>query len=85
MLVGATAYRMLCGWEPHTVRENDVVLVWGGSGGLGSQAIQIVRARGGIPVAVAINEAVEAANELSTEDSGRFVNGILGRIAREAE
>jgi crotonyl-CoA carboxylase/reductase len=53
MLVGATAYRMLCGWEPHTVRENDVVLVWGGSGGLGCQAIQIVRARGGIPVAVA--------------------------------
>jgi crotonyl-CoA carboxylase/reductase len=56
MLVGATAYRMLCGWEPHTVRENDVVLVWGGSGGLGSQAIQIVRARGGIPVAVASGE-----------------------------
>jgi crotonyl-CoA carboxylase/reductase len=53
MLVGATAYRMLCGWEPHVVRENDVVLVWGGSGGLGCQAIQIVRARGGIPVAVA--------------------------------
>jgi len=41
--------------------------------------------RAGIPVAVAINEAVEAANELSTEDSGRFVNGILGRIAREPE
>jgi N utilization substance protein B len=35
------------------------------------------------PVAVAISEAVEAANDLSTEDSGRFVNGILGRIARE--
>ncbi len=34
---------------------------------------------------VAISEAVEAANELSTEDSGRFVNGILGRIARERE
>ena len=56
MLVGATAYRMLCGWEPHTVRENDVVLVWGGPGGLGCQAIQIVRARGGIPVAVASGE-----------------------------
>jgi crotonyl-CoA carboxylase/reductase len=53
MLVGATAYRMLCSWEPHTVRDNDVVLVWGGSGGLGCQAIQIVKARGGIPVAVA--------------------------------
>ncbi|HKZ75027.1 MAG TPA: transcription antitermination factor NusB [Actinomycetota bacterium] len=36
------------------------------------------------PMAVAIDEAVEAAKELSTEDSGRFVNGILGRIAREA-
>jgi crotonyl-CoA carboxylase/reductase len=52
MLVGATAYRMLCGWPPHTVRSGDVVLVWGGSGGLGSQAIQIVRALGGVPVAV---------------------------------
>ena len=37
------------------------------------------------PVAVAIDEAVEAANELSTEDSGRFVNGVLGRIATEPE
>jgi len=37
------------------------------------------------PVAVAIDEAVEAANELSTEDSGRFVNGVLGRIASERE
>ncbi len=32
---------------------------------------------------VAISEAVAAATSLSTEDSGRFVNGILGRIARE--
>ena len=39
----------------------------------------------GVPPAVAISEAVEAANELSTEDSGRFVNGVLGRIARERE
>jgi N utilization substance protein B len=37
-----------------------------------------------VPVGVAISEAVEAAAELSTQDSGRFVNGILGRIAREA-
>ena len=52
MLVGATAYRMLNGWPPHTVQAGDIVLVWGGSGGLGSQAIQIARAKGGIPVAV---------------------------------
>jgi transcription antitermination protein NusB len=36
-----------------------------------------------IPRAAAISEAVVAAKELSTEDSGRFVNGILGRIERE--
>ncbi len=39
--------------------------------------------RDDIPDGVAIDEAVEAAKTLSTEDSGRFVNGILGRIARE--
>jgi len=36
--------------------------------------------RDDIPVAVAINEAVELAKELSTDDSGRFVNGLLGKI-----
>ncbi|MGH2752931.1 MAG: transcription antitermination factor NusB [Actinomycetota bacterium] len=36
-----------------------------------------------IPVAVAINEAVELAKSLSTEDSGRFVNGLLGKIAEQ--
>jgi len=36
-----------------------------------------------VPAAAAIDEAVEAANELSTEDSGRFVNGVLGAIARD--
>jgi N utilization substance protein B len=36
-----------------------------------------------VPVGVAIDEAVQAAKELSTEASGRFVNGVLGRIARE--
>jgi N utilization substance protein B len=35
------------------------------------------------PPGAAIDEAVQAAKELSTEDSSRFVNGILGRIARE--
>jgi transcription antitermination protein NusB len=30
---------------------------------------------------VAISEAVELAGELSTDDSPRFVNGLLGRIA----
>ena len=36
-----------------------------------------------IPDGVAISEAVEAAAVLSTEDSSGFINGLLGRIARE--
>ena len=36
-----------------------------------------------VPVAVLINEAVEMAKSMSTEDSGRFVNGLLGRMAEE--
>jgi transcription antitermination protein NusB len=40
---------------------------------------------GGQVPGVAIDEAVRAAKDLSTEDSGRFVNGILGKIARELE
>lgn len=51
-LTGGTAYRMLFGWPPHTVQEGDVVLVWGGAGGLGSLAIQLVRNAGGRAVAV---------------------------------
>lgn len=39
--------------------------------------------RDDIPVAVGINEAVELAKSFSTDDSGRFVNGLLGRIAED--
>lgn len=52
MLVAATAYRMLHNWKPNNVKKDDVVLIWGASGGLGSMAIQITKAAGGVPVAV---------------------------------
>lgn len=55
MLTGATAYRQLTGWQPNVVRPGDPVLIWGGSGGLGSMAIQIVRSFGGSPIAVISN------------------------------
>ena len=37
-----------------------------------------------VPAAVAIDEAVELAKEFSTDDSGAFVHGVLGRIARSS-
>jgi transcription antitermination protein NusB len=41
--------------------------------------------RSDVPTAVAINEAVELAKRFSTEDSGRFVNGVLNAVARGRE
>jgi N utilization substance protein B len=46
-------------------------------------AIYELRHRPDVPPSVAISEAVEAASDLSAESSPRFVNGILGKIAKE--
>jgi transcription antitermination protein NusB len=35
----------------------------------------------GVPTAVILNEAVELATSYSTDDSGRFVNGVLATLA----
>ena len=39
--------------------------------------------RDDIPPVVSINEAVDISKRFSTEDSGRFVNGILDRIKQD--
>jgi crotonyl-CoA carboxylase/reductase len=72
-LTGATAYRMLHGWPPNTVMEGDVVLVWGGSGGLGSLAIQLVGLAGGRAVAV-----------VSSDERGEYCRslGAVGYVDR---
>ncbi|MEY2414954.1 MAG: transcription antitermination protein NusB, partial [Ilumatobacteraceae bacterium] len=36
--------------------------------------------RSDVPVAVVLNEAVELAKRFSTDDSGRFVNGVLSAL-----
>jgi N utilization substance protein B len=40
-------------------------------------------ARPDVPIAVVIDEAVELAKRFSTDDSGRFVNGVLAAIAKD--
>jgi N utilization substance protein B len=40
-------------------------------------------ARPDVPTAVVIDEAVELAKRFSTDDSGRFVNGMLSAIAKK--
>jgi transcription antitermination protein NusB len=40
-------------------------------------------ARADIPTAVAISEAIELAGSYSTDESGRFVNGVLSAVASE--
>ena len=64
-LTGGTAYRMLFGWPPNTVQPGDVVLVWGGAGGLGSLAIQLVAHAGGRAVAV-----------VSSDEKGAYCTGL---------
>ena len=74
MLVRPTAYRMLFGHPPHTLKPGDNVLVWGGAGGLGSMAIQMIAASGGNAIAV-----------ISEEDKREFVAelGAKGAINRK--
>ncbi|MFZ4537985.1 crotonyl-CoA carboxylase/reductase [Propionivibrio sp.] len=55
-LVAATAWRMLHGWGASSIKKDDVALIWGGAGGLGSMAIQIVKAAGATSVAMVSGE-----------------------------
>lgn len=48
-------------------------------------AIYEINYREDIPVSVSINEAVELAKKYSGDDSGSFVNGVLGKIASNKE
>jgi crotonyl-CoA carboxylase/reductase len=68
VLTLATAYRMLFGHPPHILKPGDNVLVWGGAGGLGSMAIQVIAASGGNAIAV-----------ISEEDKRDFVVSLGAR------
>jgi crotonyl-CoA carboxylase/reductase len=53
----ATAYRMLFGHAPHTLKPGDNVLIWGASGGLGVFGVQLVAASGANAIAIVSDES----------------------------
>lgn len=56
---GTTVYSMLTHWKENEIRKGDVVLIWGGAGGIGSSAIILTKLLGGIPIAVVSSEEKE--------------------------
>jgi crotonyl-CoA reductase len=64
-LCAGTAYRMLVSKHGAPMKQGDIVLIWGATGGLGAYAVQLVRNGGGIPVGVVSSTArAELAREL---------------------
>ena len=51
-LCNSTSYRMLVSHNGANMRQGDVVLIWGATGGIGAYAVQYVLNGGGIPVGV---------------------------------
>lgn len=45
-------------------------------------AVAELMGRPGTPARVILNEAIDIAKRFGSEDSGRFVNGVLDRVAR---
>jgi crotonyl-CoA reductase len=52
MLCLGTSYRMLVSPNGACMKQGDIVLIWGATGGIGGYAVQLVLNGGGIPVAV---------------------------------
>src|SRR5438034_7975324 len=67
-LCNSTSYRMLVSRNGADMKQGDIVLVWGASGGLGGYAVQYVLNGGGIPVGVVSSpDKVELLHELGVE------------------
>src|SRR5256884_7325725 len=67
-LVNSTAYRQLVSRNGADMKQGDVVLIWGASGGLGSYATQMALAGGATPVCVVSSaDKVEVCHRLGAE------------------
>ncbi len=62
------------GWAKERIAKVDLAIL--------RLALYEIIFRGDIPDSVAINEAIELAKKYSTDESGGFVNGVLGKIIR---
>jgi crotonyl-CoA reductase len=67
-LCNSTSYRMLVGRNGAQMKQGDVVLVWGATGGIGGYAIQYVLNGGGTPVGVVSSpERAQLLNDMGCE------------------
>jgi crotonyl-CoA reductase len=67
-LVNSTAYRQLVSHHGAQMKQGDVVLIWGASGGLGSYATQMALNGGAIPVCVVSSpEKAELCHRMGAE------------------
>ena len=67
-LTNSTSYRMIVSQNGAPMKQGDVVLIWGASGGLGGYAVQYVLNGGGIPVGIVSSpDKVKLLNELGCE------------------
>ena len=67
-LCASTSYRMLVSNNAATMKQGDIVLIWGATGGLGSYAVQLVLNGGGIPVGVvSSSDKVQLLKEMGCE------------------
>ena len=66
----------LRGWTIERVSKVDLAILR-----LGAYELML----GEVPVGIVVNEAVELANEFSSDKAGSFINGVLGNISRSEE
>ena len=65
------------GWSIHRLAKVDLSVL--------RIAIYEILYRSDIPIEVSINEAIETAKRYSTEDSFKFINGVLGGFVRSLD
>ncbi len=75
--IDAFLNKISVGWKTSRMSKVDLTVL--------RLAVYEMRYDEAVPVAVAINEAVELARRFGGEDSTSFVNGILGKAARETD